>query len=61
VLGAPEVIEPLLLASGGFDAVSGFYTRTAAEYFRRCAAAGLGDRRAHSPLTPFLRMLEGDS
>lgn len=60
-LGAPEMIEPLMLISGGFEPAAAFYARTAAEYFRRCAAAGLGDRRDASALTPFLRMLEGDA
>lgn len=61
VLGAPETIEPLVFVSGGFEPAAAFYQRTADEYFRRCAAAGLGDRRDVSPLTPFLRMLQGDS
>jgi len=61
VLGAPETIEPLVLVSGGFAPVAGFYARTLDQYFRRCAAAGLGDRRDASALTPFLRMLEGDA
>jgi hypothetical protein len=61
VLGAPETIEPLVFVSGGFEPVAAFYERTAAEYFRRCAAAGLGDRREGSAITTFLRMLQGDS
>jgi hypothetical protein len=60
-LGAAEMIEPLVLVSGAFAPVAAFYARAADEYFRRCAAAGLGDRRDASPLTPFLRMLEGDA
>ncbi|HXZ85104.1 MAG TPA: hypothetical protein VEI82_06415 [Myxococcota bacterium] len=60
-LGAPEIIEPMVLLSGGFEPVAGFYARTANEYFRRCDAAGLGDRRDASALTSFLRMLQGDS
>ena len=57
VLGAPEMIEPLVLMSGGFEPVAGLYERTTNEYFARCAAAGLGDRRSRSPLSDFLRML----
>ncbi len=56
-LGAPEMIEPLVLISGGFEPVAGLYERTTDEYFRRCMAAGLGDRRSRSPLPEFLRLL----
>lgn len=56
-LGAPAMIEPLVLISGGFEPVVGLYERTVAEYFGRCLAAGLGDRSARSPLPEFLRML----
>jgi hypothetical protein len=61
VLGAPEVIEPLVLLSGGFAPVAAFYARTAEEYFRRCETAGLGNRRPESSVTAFLSMLEGDA
>jgi len=50
-----------VLLSGGFEPVAALYARTADEYFRRCDAAGLGDRRDASALTSFLRMLQGDS
>jgi len=56
-LGAPELIEPLLILSGGFEPVAGLYERTVNEYFARCSAAGLGDRRSRSPFPDFLRML----
>jgi len=56
-LGAPAMIEPLVLLSGGFEAVVGLYERFTLEYFERVAAAGLGDRRTRSPLPDFLRML----
>jgi hypothetical protein len=58
-LGAPAMIEPLVLLSGGFDGAAALYERTAKEYFARVAAAGLGDRRTRSPLPDFLRMLRG--
>ncbi len=61
VVGSPELLEPLiLLAAGSTDAgalrtASGFARRWFAtaldEYFARCAAAGLGDRRARSRLS----------
>ncbi len=56
-LGAPELIEPLVILSGGFEPVAGLYARTANEYFARCSAAGLRDRHARSALSEFLRML----
>jgi hypothetical protein len=56
-LGAPAMIEPLVLLSGGFDPVVGLLERTTNEYFARCRAAGLGDRSTRSPLHEFLRML----
>ncbi len=56
-LSAPEMLEPLVVVSGGFEPVRGLYERTTAEYFERCAAAGLGDRRARSPLAGFLKLL----
>ncbi len=58
-LGAPEVIEPLVLLSGGLDPVVGLYARSTDEYFRRCEAAGLGDRSQRSPLPKFLELLRG--
>jgi len=60
-LSASEMLEPLVLLSGGFAPAAAFYARTADEYFRRCDAAGLGDRRDASVLTSFLRMLQGDA
>jgi hypothetical protein len=56
-LGAAALIEPLVLISGGLEPVAGLYERTTEEYLARCSAAGLGDRRARSPLPDFLRML----
>jgi hypothetical protein len=58
-LGAPEFIEPLILLSGDLDPVVALYERTTDEYLRRCATAGLGDRRARSPLPEFLQLLRG--
>jgi len=58
-LGARELIEPLILVSGGSLApVASLYTRATEEYLGRCEAIGLGDRRARSPLTHFLGLLE---
>jgi len=57
-LGSRELIEPLILLSGGFDAVAAFYRRSVDEYFERCAAAGLGARENRSPLPSFLKLLE---
>jgi hypothetical protein len=56
-LGAPELIEPLILLSGGLDPVVGLYERTTGEYLRRCRTAGLGDRHGRSPLSAFLKLL----
>jgi hypothetical protein len=51
------MIEPLVLVSGGFEPVRRLYERAADEYFERCEAAGLGDRRGRSPLPGFLALL----
>lgn len=56
-LGAPEILEPLVVVSGALEPVVELYRRTAREYFERCRAAGLGDRRARSPVPDFLAML----
>jgi hypothetical protein len=57
LLGAREWVEPLVVLSGGFEPVRALYERSAREHFERCAAAGLGDRRGRSPITPFLELL----
>ena len=57
LLGARAFLEPLVVLSNGFAPVRAFYERTIAEYFERCDAAGLGDRRTRSPLSTFLAML----
>jgi len=59
LLGSRELIEPLIVLSGGVDAVASFYRRTVEEYFERCASAGLGDRTDRSPLPDFLKLIEG--
>ena len=56
-LGARAHLEPLVLISGGFEPVRALYERSVREYFERCAAAGLGDRRARSPLGKLLSYL----
>jgi hypothetical protein len=56
-LGARAHLEPLVVISRGFEPVRALYERSAREYFERCGAAGLGDRRARSPLTKFLSLL----
>jgi hypothetical protein len=56
-LGARACLEPLVLLSGGFAPVRALYESLACDYFERCEAAGLGDRRQRSPLTRFLAML----
>jgi len=56
-LGSRELLEPLILLSGGFEPVAALYRRTTAEYFERCAAAGLGARAERSPLPGFLELL----
>ncbi len=58
-LGSTELIEPLIVLSGGIDAVAAFYRRTVEEYFERCASAGLGNRARRSPLSGFLELIEG--
>jgi len=59
LLGSRELIEPLIVLSGGVDAVAAFYRRTVEEYFGRCACAGLGERSGRSPLSGFLELLDG--
>ena len=56
-LGAREVIEPLVVLSGGLEPVAGLYVRTTDLYLARLERAGLGDRRERSPLPDFLAML----
>ncbi|MFQ5697226.1 MAG: hypothetical protein ACE5IL_02950 [Myxococcota bacterium] len=56
-LGAREMIEPLIVLSGGLEPALAFYTRAVGDYLRRCEAAGLGGRRERSPLTDFLKLL----
>jgi hypothetical protein len=56
-LGAPEIIEPLVLISGGLDPVVRLYERTTHEYLARCHAAGLGERSSRSPLPGFVELL----
>jgi hypothetical protein len=58
-LGSRELIEPLIVLSGGFEPVAAFYHKAVEEYFERCAAAGLGARQHRSPLPGFLKLLEG--
>jgi len=58
LLGAPEFIEPLIVLSRGFEPVARFYGRATSEYFGRCETAGLGDRRARSPIPAFLALLD---
>ena len=57
-LGSRELIEPLIVLSGGAESVAAFYREAAEEYFERCAAAGLGARQNRSPLPGFLKLLE---
>jgi len=57
-LGSRELIEPLIVLSGGVEPVAAFYRKAAEEYFERCAAAGLGERQNRSPLQGFLKLLE---
>jgi hypothetical protein len=57
-LGSRELFEPLIILSGDIDVVVGFYRKMVAEYFERCASAGLGDRSNRSPLPEFLKLIE---
>lgn len=57
VLGAPELLEPAILLSGGFEPVRRLYGRVCQEYLRRCEAAGLRQRARRSPLPGFLALL----
>jgi len=57
-LGSRELIEPLIVLSGGVESVAAFYRKATDEYFERCAAAGLGARQNRSPLEGFLKLLE---
>lgn len=54
VLGAREVLEPLVVLSGGVDPVERLYGGLFEIYRARCEAAGLGDRRERSPIPHFL-------
>jgi hypothetical protein len=58
-LGSRELIEPLIVLSGGVEPVAEFYARSIAEYFERCAGADLGDRTSRSPLPGFLQLIQG--
>jgi hypothetical protein len=58
-LGSRETIEPLVVLAGGLDPVVRTYLGGTKEYFERCEAAGLGDRRGRSPLPRFLALLGG--
>ena len=58
-LGARETLEPLVVLAGGLEAIARFYTGQAEEYFERCAAAGLGDRRARSPIPKLIALIGG--
>lgn len=67
ILGSPELIEPLILLSGGgaaagqvqrgSQAVTHFLKRAAAEYLERCERAGLTGRAERSRLPQYLRQL----
>jgi hypothetical protein len=57
-LGSRELIEPLIVLSGGIEPVVAFYRRMIHEYFERCASAGLGERAERSPLPRFLKLIE---
>lgn len=56
-LGAREMLEPLVVISGGLAPVVRLHERTFDEYLERCACAGLGDRRARSPIAYLLDLL----
>lgn len=57
-LGSRELIEPLVVLSGGVEPVVAFYRKATNEYFERCSAAGLGPRQDRSPLQGFLKLFE---
>jgi hypothetical protein len=56
-LGAREMIEPLVLLSGGLAPVASLYRTATREHVARCAAAGLGDRSRRGPLPRFLELV----
>jgi hypothetical protein len=66
-LGAPTTVASLALATAGsraaarnaVSAVARLYRQAVSEYLTRCRAAGLGDRRATSPLPGLVDALEG--
>jgi hypothetical protein len=60
VMGARELLEPLVVLSGGLDPVARFYASMFDEYLGRCRAAGLGDRRKRSPIPQFLQLAMGE-
>jgi hypothetical protein len=58
LLGAREVLEPLVLLSGGLEPVAALYREAAREHAARCEAAGLRKRSA-GPLPRFLELISG--
>ena len=60
-LGSRELLEPLVVLSGGFEPVARFYRSCFEEYLERCAAAGLAARSERSPLSKFMLLLEGEA
>jgi hypothetical protein len=59
-LGSRELLEPLIVLSGGLAPVLRFYERIWLEYRERCLVAGLHDRAESGPIPGFLRLLGAD-
>ena len=57
MLAAPELLEALLVISGGRERVARFLERAVQEYLERCERVGLAGRRARSRLLPTLRQI----
>ncbi len=57
VLGAPELVEALLVISGDRRRVSRFFELAVDEYLARCERVGFADRRSRSRLVPILRQV----
>ena len=57
VLAAPELLEALLVISGGRERVARFLEQAVQEYLERCERVGLAGRRARSRLLPTLTQI----
>jgi hypothetical protein len=57
VLGAPELVEALLVIAAGRERVRRFFELAVDEYLDRCERIGFEDRRSRSRLLPTLQQV----